>query len=221
MIAGFARSCWIATATVIFVLAPVTAGQATRPASEVWSRAVRSLANGLAAADTAQINGMLAVEVSVKPFSGSPGNGLASLIEQAEMSGVVSCRAYSAPAATWATDLAEDFRDCAFVREDQKSAMIPADPISCQRAETTASQWIKAILGVERGEQIGVIVLWIPEKTGELAMARRGRPLFVLVSGDSTDERVNIRKLVYGDPLDGLRKSTEAKKEPGFSSARH
>ena len=212
--------CILIAAVAAAVLAPDAAGQTTRPASAGWSQAVRSLAGALTAADSAQIRGMLTADASVKPFFGSSG-GLTTLVEQAELSGIVSSRAYRVPASTLATDLAEDFRDCAFVREDQKGTMIPADPISYQRAETTAGQWIKAVLGAEQGEQVGLIVLWIPEKSGELTTIRHGRPLFVLAIGDATGETVRIRKLVFGDPLEGLRRANPAKKEPSFSSAQH
>lgn len=194
--------------------------QTTKPASADWSGAVQSLAAALAGGDSAVVREMLGTDGTVRPFFGSGGHGLAALLEQAELAGVVSNRAYRFPAATLATDLAEDVRDSAIVREDQKAPMIPADSIGYQRAETTASQWLKTVLGAENGDQIGFIVLWIRDKSGDFTTIRRGRPLFVLAIGDAKGDAVRIRKIVFGNPLDGLRRAPARKSEPALSDAR-
>ena len=152
--------------------------QTTRPASAEWSVAVQSLAEALSGGDSATVRTMLGSDGTVRPFFGSDGYGLATLLEQSELACVISSRAYRLPSATLAADLAEDFRNSPLVRDEQKVQMIPADQIGYQRAETTGSQWIKRTIGAEHGDQVGLIVLWVYDKNGDLRpFAEGGRCL--------------------------------------------
>lgn len=162
------------------------------------------------AADDERLASLLSADLIVRQM-GSSGYESAARLRQLTVGLMpIAARAYTWPATTVATDLAQDLGRCDSLPQAIRGQFCPRDDAQARRFNHVASQWMASVLQPQPGQLVGVIVLWepLPPITTTLLLGTTPepkQPLFVMVKAVADDDgTVRITHLVYGDVRQAL-----------------
>ena len=181
-----------------------------------WSDQVALLARTLVSdsddpsADAERLARLLSPDLTVRQM-GSIGNESAARLRQLTVGLMpIATRAYTWPATTIASDLAQDLGKCDSLPQAIRGQFCPRDDAQARRFNQVASQWMVNVLQPQPGQLVGVIVLWepLPPITTTLLLGTTPvpkQPLFVMVKAIAAEDGTfRITHLVYGDVRQAL-----------------
>ncbi len=189
----------VALLSVVTSAAPA---QTTRPAPSAFSKTVEDVSEGLIAGEVSALNNVLDENATFGGFDPDARHTAEQLILATAGGAVVSQHAYGQLPANLASELATDFSKADHLPDSIRKEMMP-DPANVVKANVTATQWIMQALEPSRKQLIGVIVVW-PRERKATANLRPDlvRPIFVLLKAEMAGEKIHLKQIVFGDPLD-------------------
>ncbi|SRR6266542_1079472 len=195
----------VAFLMVLLVAGAETRGQTTRPAPAAFGALVQQVAEDLAAGEIAPLSDALASDGTLQDFEGQQHSSADKLVVLTSGASVVSTRVYGQIPSALASDLAGDFEKDKDVPESVRQQMMPGSE-AIVRANVTAAQWIIQTLAPDRRQFVGVIAMCPhPEPVAVNVRPRAVRPVFILIKGESAGGKVQIKQIVFGNPLDSSR----------------
>jgi hypothetical protein len=192
---------FVAAIFCIAAFAGLASAQTTRESSPIpgdvplgWQKQITSLAAAIAAKDTQALQDLTSSDCQIRKFNADRDGDLSDLTDFATSVAVLGDHAYTFPALTAASDIADDVNSSTIITAFTKHSL-DLDP---KRDQTTVLQWITSTLNTRDGALIGLIVLWDPRPDIE----DRHRPNFILVLGERAGDDYKLKRLTFGDPLE-------------------
>ena len=175
--------------------------QTTRPVPAAFGKLIERIGDGLVGGDSTAMSEALADDVNIDGF-GESQRTAEKLLQAANGATLVSKRVYGQTPNNLASDLADDFSNAKEVPESVRREMMP-DNDAVVRANVTAAQWIIQMLGPNRRQLIGVIVLCPrPESTPANMRPTPIKPIFVLIKAEMDGGKAKIKQMIFGNPLE-------------------
>ncbi len=191
------------TMLVLLLTCPVWA-QTTRPAPNAFSAVILKLSNGLVNGDVAMLPQVINKDTTITSFDGDVSETGGRMFAATNGGAIVTSRCYRQLPMNLASDIATDFSNAPSVPDVARKDMTPASD-SVVKANVTAAQWIAQTLRPSANQLVGVIVVWPPLSQGSIDQRPAPlRPVFVLVKGEMDGDRVVLKQILFGYPLDRI-----------------
>ena len=190
----------------LLVAAETAGGQSTRPVtgpSPQWAGTEAAFVKAISDGDPALIASQLDSGATIRQFGDPALNTITELLERVGGGRIVAAHAYTGPPTGLPEDLAADFKAASGLPASVVQDMSVDDPAR-QHAADVAVKWVISILGVAKGEPIGLAVFVPPASTDSGAVETNAavHPVFMLISARLDDQgQFKITHVVFGDPL--------------------
>ena len=176
-----------------------------------WAAVVEQLTKSLADSDAETLASLLSDTVVIQSFEHRLSDPL-RFMGRTRRAEVLSCRTYTHPGLTIASDVSDDLR-ASRIPEELRRRLALRDESHARRANSIAYHWVASAVAAKPGDTVTVMVLWRERGgDGELrGQAARSELLWVLVKADTPPLAAaeeppaqpavpKIKHIAFGDP---------------------